>query len=81
MSEDEAHVYAEGVRRGGSLVTARVDESQAVLVESIMQRQGFVDARERGNAYRSGGWEKFDESSPPYVASDSDTDRLRTGTR
>ena len=28
MSEEEAHGYAEGVRRGGTLVTARVEDAQ-----------------------------------------------------
>src|SRR5215207_180287 len=38
IGEDEAHAYAEGVRQGGTLVTARVDESRAAAVEAIMDR-------------------------------------------
>src|SRR6476619_7552699 len=38
IGEDDAHAYAEGVRRGGTLVTARVDESRAAAVEAIMGR-------------------------------------------
>jgi len=29
VPENDAHVYAEGVRRGGTLVTARVDDDVA----------------------------------------------------
>lgn len=29
VSEDDAHVYAEGLRRGGTLVTAKVDDTLA----------------------------------------------------
>ena len=68
VSEDEAHVYAEGVRRGGTLVTARVDESQRTVVEEVMARFSGVDATTRGDEYRAGGWERFDENAPAYVA-------------
>ncbi len=33
VSEDEAHVYAEGVRRGGTLVTARVEDGMETEAE------------------------------------------------
>src|SRR5438105_8953395 len=47
--EDEARTYAEGVRRGGTLVTVRVDESRRAAVESIMQRFNPIDANKAGN--------------------------------
>lgn len=68
VDEDDAHVYAEGVRRGGTLVTARVDEGQRVAVESVMDRFSGTDATTRGEQYRAGGWEKFDEMAPAYEA-------------
>ena len=68
VSEDDAHVYAEGVRRGGTLVTARVDEGQRAAVEGVLDRFNGVDATARGDQYRSGGWEKFDEMAPAYEA-------------
>src|ERR1700746_1617846 len=37
VSEADAHLYAEGVRRGGTLVVARVDEGQVDVVEAIMR--------------------------------------------
>ncbi len=68
VNENDAHVYAEGVRRGGTLVTARVDESQRATVEDIMSRHSGVDANVRGKEYRAGGWERFDENAPAYEA-------------
>ncbi len=68
VDEDDAHVYAEGVRRGGTLVTARVDEGQRAAVEGVMDRFSGVDASSRGADYRAGGWEKFDEMAPAYEA-------------
>ncbi|MFN4297073.1 MAG: hypothetical protein ACK4FB_09540 [Brevundimonas sp.] len=65
-SEEDAHVYAEGVRRGGSLVSVRVSDDRANDVEAVLERHGGVIAEKRGSAYRSEGWERFDESAEPY---------------
>ena len=68
VDETDAHVYAEGVRRGGTLVTARIDEGQRVAVSGVMDQFHGVDAAARGDQYRAGGWEKFDEMAPAYEA-------------
>ena len=61
-SEPDAHVYAEGVRRGGTLVSVRVDDSRAQQVETMLNSTGRVDLAQRGADYRAGGWDRFDES-------------------
>jgi hypothetical protein len=38
VPEHEAHFYAEGVRRGGTLVTARVDDARGSTARGILQR-------------------------------------------
>jgi len=75
VSEADAHVYAEGVRRGGSLVTARVLEADRSRLESILDHQGSIDVRARGQAYRSTGWKTFDEKLPPYTPDQVKQDR------
>jgi hypothetical protein len=67
IGEDDAHVYAEGIRRGGTLVTVRVPESDKARVEAILDRSA-VDIRDRGAAYRKSGWKKFDPNAPAYTA-------------
>jgi stress response protein YsnF len=53
--ENEARTYAEGVQRGGTLVTARVDDSVAATAEAIMQRHDDrAEASTTGMAYREG---------------------------
>jgi hypothetical protein len=52
VSERDAHFYAEGVRRGGTLVTARVDDDRASTAREILQRYKAVDPAARGAAYR-----------------------------
>src|ERR1044071_7530045 len=44
--ENEARTYAEGVQRGGTLVTVRADDSRAATAEAIMQR--YIDYTEAG---------------------------------
>ena len=67
VSEEDAHVYAEGVRRGGTLVTARVPETDRQRYEAILDRSA-VDIRERAKLYEEGGWSRFDPDAPPYTA-------------
>jgi len=67
VSEEDAHVYAEGVRRGGTLLTVRVPDGQRTRVEAILDRSS-VNIWERGMAYRKSGWNSFDPSLSPYTA-------------
>ncbi|UXN59147.1 general stress protein [Phyllobacterium zundukense] len=64
VDEDEAHVYAEGVRRGSTLVSARVDDDQADLARSILDQNRPVDIDSRRAMYREEGWERFDADNP-----------------
>jgi hypothetical protein len=70
VTKEHAHVYAEAVRRGGSLVTAKVDDAHLSTAEAIMQRNGRVDPVTREKAYRDGGWREFDETLAPFSADD-----------
>lgn len=65
IPEDEAHVYSEGVRRGGTLLSVRVDDSRAATVEAALDRYRPTDMRTRGQEYRDGGWTRFDPTTPP----------------
>lgn len=67
VDENSAHVYAEGVRRGGTLLTVQVEQDQAAQVEEILLENGAVDAAARGAAYRSSGWTRYDPASPIYT--------------
>jgi hypothetical protein len=62
VPEEDAHVYAEGVRRGGTLVSVRSPDDQADRVEALLNQYNGVDARHRGTVYREAGWSRFDEA-------------------
>ena len=68
VSEEEAHVYSEGVRRGSSLVTVRTDDERAAQAETILNAQKPVDVRQRRDAYVAGGWSKYDPNAKGYTA-------------
>jgi len=78
ISREHAHVYAEGVRRGGTLVTARVDDDRAAAVTEIIGRHRSVDPDTRGRVYRDEGWNAFDDAAPPYTAAELERERERT---
>ncbi|WBO24437.1 hypothetical protein [Sphingomonas abietis] len=68
-SDEDAHVYSEGVRRGGTLVSVRAPEDRRAAIEAIFDQNGSVDAASRGQAYRGSGWNGFDAEAPAYDAS------------
>jgi hypothetical protein len=75
VSEEDAHVYAESVRRGGALVSVRVDDSRVNEVESILNAANTVDVTQRRSAYRAEGWSAFDATAP-VNGRDYDTERV-----
>jgi len=68
VPEDDANYYAEGVRRGGTLVTVNSSDDMAENAYDIMQRHGAVDIDERGAQWQSSGWSRFDENAQPYTS-------------
>lgn len=67
VSKEDADVFAEGVRRGGTLVSARVDDAKASQYEAVLDRSA-VNIQDRGAAYRQTGWSSFDPAATPYGA-------------
>lgn len=68
VPEEEAHVYAESLRRGSTLVSVNVDDAHVSRVEDILNRHRPVDLDRRATAWREAGWQAFDYESTPYDA-------------
>lgn len=64
---DEAEFYAEGIRRGSTIVVARVNEAQADVATAILRQSNAVDPQARRRVFEDEGWTRFDESAPPYT--------------
>jgi hypothetical protein len=48
MAETEALEYSETVRRGGTLVSVKTDDSKAMIVDAILARHNPVDPVREG---------------------------------
>jgi hypothetical protein len=67
VSAEDADIYAEGLRRGGAVVSARVPDRDASRLQAIMDRSS-VNIAERGAVYRQTGWQSFNPKATPYTA-------------
>jgi len=83
VDEKDAHVYAEGVRRGGTLVSVRGSESRVDEAERILADYPAVDVSAREADWRASGWsgQSGDPALAPHVtatgtAMGTRTDRL-----
>jgi len=85
IPEDEANVYAEGIRRGGTLLMVNADnEMEANRAVEIMRRHHVVDINRRRQEFMQSGWSKFDQNAAPYrgtqhTANTSGTQTLERG--
>ena len=67
VSKEDAPLYAEGVRRGGTLVSARVAEAERARLDALLN-QSAVNLRDRSAAWQKTGWKSYDPASKPYGA-------------
>jgi hypothetical protein len=77
VDHKHAEVYSEAIRRGGTLVTARVRDEDADRIDSILASYQPVDPIVRREEYQSSGWRTFDPKAPPYRPSQVEIDRMR----
>jgi uncharacterized protein (TIGR02271 family) len=57
VSEEDAHYYTEGVKRGGTLITLHArDDRTADCAVQVMKRHGAVDIDQRAEQWRQEGW-------------------------
>ena len=80
VSEEDAHSYAEGVRRGGTLVSARVADADRARLDAVLD-QSAVNLRDRSAAWQKSGWKAFDPTSKPYGADEIRKERQLYGIR
>jgi len=57
VPEHEGAYYAEGVRRGGTLVSVKADDRLADRVIDVMADHGAVDIDQRATEWRQSGWQ------------------------
>ena len=78
VPEADAHVYSEGLRRGGTLVTVRVDDARADQAKAILDDNDSVDIADRRTALERDGWSEFDaDAASPTTAETPRRDSTR----
>jgi len=77
IPEEQAHYYAEGIRRGGVLVTVRTNDGDTDKAHAIMDRYNPVNIEERAAAWRQEGWKGYDIKAKPYTAAQITQERSR----
>lgn len=75
VTAEEAEFYAESIRRGGTLVVARVNDAQADAARTILTKANIVDPTTRRRQFVDEGWTRFDIEADPYSA--EERQRLR----
>jgi hypothetical protein len=64
LPKEDVELYAEGVKRGGVLVTAQARDDQVNEARRILQSHGAVDIRQSADQWRKAGWTGFDNTKP-----------------
>ncbi len=77
IPEEQAHYYAEGIRRGGVLVTARTNDADTDRAHAIMDGYNPVNIEERAAAWRQEGWKGYYMKAKPYTAEQITQERAR----
>jgi hypothetical protein len=67
VPDEHANYYAEGVRRGGTLVAVRAEETRVDNALQIMNRHNPVDIERHAQQWRQENWSKFDPQSEPLT--------------
>ena len=68
VPDEDRHTYDEGVRRGGVMLYASVDDDDVDRAILVLEETGSVDMDERENSWRSEGWAGY---SPSHSSSQS----------
>jgi uncharacterized protein (TIGR02271 family) len=56
LPDEDRHTYAEGLRRGGYLVSVQASDADYERVIDILDDEGTIDIDERSSSWRSEGW-------------------------
>jgi uncharacterized membrane protein len=62
LPHKDASFYAEGVKRGGVLLTVNANSDEEVQINKILRSAGAVDMNTRRQSWENEGWTEFDET-------------------
>lgn len=62
LNEQDADTYAEGIRRGGTLISVQAADETADRAIGIMKNHGAIEINKRAAEWSQEGWSGFDSS-------------------
>ena len=63
MPDEDRHTYAEGLKRGGYLLSARVPDGLQDAAADILEAFEPIDLDQRSETWRQGGWTGYEASA------------------
>jgi uncharacterized protein (TIGR02271 family) len=60
VPDEDRHVYSEGIRRGGVVLSAELEEDQIRHAMDVFEDHGAVDLDAREAEWRSSGWQGYE---------------------
>ena len=66
LNDKDSQFFAESLRRGGTIVTAEINDSDLDRVGEVFQRHGAIDIDERMERLETQGFSRFDSEAVPY---------------
>ena len=81
VSSDDADHYAEGVRRGGTLISVEAEDTMVDKAYQIMKNHDVVDLKDRSTTWSNSGSTTTPERAADQAGNDwEDSSKLGTGT-
>jgi uncharacterized protein (TIGR02271 family) len=75
LPDEDRYAYAEGLRRGGYLVSLTVDDAMYETALDVLDDEGTIDMDEREAGWRSEGWQGYKRPSSAGRTSSASTAR------
>lgn len=69
LNKDQAGMFAEGVLRGGAMITVQINDEMAGKTKGILDAFDPIDMKSRVSEWEKNGWSGFD---PNYLPPDED---------
>ncbi|HEX7174065.1 MAG TPA: YsnF/AvaK domain-containing protein [Pyrinomonadaceae bacterium] len=63
LGDDDAHTYAEGLKRGGTILSVETDDREAERAVAVLKKFGAAEIDKRAAEWRGQGWTGFDAAS------------------
>jgi uncharacterized protein (TIGR02271 family) len=76
IPKEHAQAYAEGIRRGGTLLTVHAQDNQADRAVKILEQYNPVDINRQMESWQGSNWQGFDETAEPMDVSQMESDRM-----